>query len=294
MDSSAAVISESSDNNFIQDVMEASKSTAVLVDFWAPWCGPCRQLTPLLERLVRAENGAVRLVKINIDENPAVASQLGVQSVPAVFAFKDGRPIDGFMGVRPESELKKFITRLIGTSDRMQDADALVVQAKDSLSCGDAGGAAQDFAQALQIVPDHAGALSGLARLYMQSGQDQTALELLENAPESITDHPEMNAVRTALKLKQADPNEVSLTELSAQVEASPDDLDARLNLAKTLVAQGQSALAIEHLLYAVGKNRQHDEGAARKFLLEVFEAEGAESETVISARRALSSILFS
>jgi len=287
------VIKDSSDQGFMADVIEASQDTPVVVDFWAPWCGPCKQLMPVLERVVKDAKGGVKMVKINIDENPGIAGQLGVRSIPAVYAFKDGKPVDGFQGGQPESELKKFIGRLTGDSDPVEEAAALAARAKDSLAAGDPGGAAQDYAQALSLNPDSAEAMAGLIRLYIDGGNDDAAADLLASAPESMLDHPEIIAVRSQLTLTEqaVEPDETA--DLVAAVNANPDDLDARLALAKALTASGRNGEAIEHLLYSIKKNRAHNGEAARLFLLTIFEAEGPTSDVSIEGRRALSSILF-
>jgi putative thioredoxin len=292
----AELIKDSSDMAFMADVVETSKDTPVIVDFWAPWCGPCKQLMPALERVVKSASGKVKMVKINIDENPGVAGQLGVRSIPAVFAFKEGKPVDGFTGGQPESELKKFVDRLSGASDPAEEAQILVDRGKDGLAAGDTGGAAQDFAQALNLDDNNAQARAGLARLYLEMGHQDEAEQLLRATPDSALEHPEIKAVlskialtESAPKAEEADPT----LELAAQVEANPEDLEARLALAKALASMNRNAEAVPHLLYSVRKNRAYNNEAARLFLLTIFEAEGPQSEISIAGRRELSSILF-
>ncbi len=284
----------------MSDVIETSKETPVVVDFWAPWCGPCKQLMPALERQVKAAEGKVRLVKINIDENPGVAGQLGVRSIPAVFAFKDGQPVDGFMGAQPESELSKFIARLSGESDPAEEAQALVQRAGDSLAAGDPGGAAQDFAQALQLDPESGPALAGLARVYLDTGNRDMAVEMVESATGKLAEHPDVASIRSELSLGEGAPaadapaeEDTELRDAEASVAANEGDLDARLRLAKALAARGRRGEAVDHLIHSIGADRTHDDEAARKFLLTIFEAEGPESEVAIDGRRRLSSILF-
>lgn len=291
-------IVHSGDANFIEDVIEASKTMPVIVDFWAPWCGPCRQLTPALEKAVKAEGGKVKLVLVNIDENQAVAGQLRVQSVPTVYAFVDGQPVDGSMGAQPESEIKKFIGKLTGDTDVEAEAIILVERAQASLEAGDTGGAAQDFAAALQMNSENPQALAGLARVSLDSGDSDTAQAMIDSAPESIKDHADIASVRAALSLIDAAPDENDVVdsghgELLAKLDANPDDLDTRLELAKALAASGDNGGAVEHLLSSIAKNRAHDDEAARKFLLTIFEAEGIESEIAVQGRKQLASILF-
>ncbi len=285
-------------SNFIDEVIEASQTMPVIVDFWAPWCGPCRQLTPALEKVIKEEAGKVKLVMVNIDDNQEIAQQLRVQSVPTVYAFKDGQPIDGFMGAQPESELKKFIGKLTGDTDVVAEAAALVERAQASLDAGDIGGAAQDFASALQMNPEDAQAVAGLARVSLDSGDAKTAQAMLDNAPLSIQDHADIARVRASLSLvgdNNDDENKPDngQNELITKVKANPDDLDIRLELAKALASSGDNAGAVEHLLISIAKNRSHDEEAARKFLLTIFEAEGVESQIAIEGRKKLAAILF-
>ena len=300
------IIKDTDTNNFMADVIEMSKTVPVIVDFWAPWCGPCKQLMPVLERVVSAQDGKVKMVKVNIDENQELAGQMRVQSIPAVFAFKDGQPIDGFMGGQPESELKKFVARLTGEADTGEEAEALFTRAMETLQSGDIGGAAQDLAQAIHIHPAHGGARAALARIYMESEGFKEARALLGDTPEEALGHPDIVSAQTALDLRgggdveddaaeapQAPVENAALTAATAKLDANPDDLDARLEAAKALAATGDNGAAMEHCLYAVAKNRAHDDEAARKFLLTLFQAEGNDSEVTRAGRAKLSSILF-
>jgi len=291
------VIKDGSDASFMADVIQTSQETPVVVDFWAPWCGPCKQLMPVLERVVKDANKSpgvgVKMVKINIDENPDIAGQLGVRSIPAVYAFKDGKPVDGFQGGRPESELVKFVGRLTGESDPTEEAAMLAARAKDSLAAGDPGGAAQDYAQALSLDPNNAEAMAGLIRLYIDGGNEEAAGQLLSSAPESMLEHPEIKAIRSQLTLKEESVEPDAAADLISAVKDNPNDLDARLALAKALAASGRNGEAVQHLLYSIKTNRAHNGEAARLFLLTIFEAEGPTSDVSIEGRRELSSILF-
>jgi putative thioredoxin len=287
----ADLIKNGSDASFMADVVEESRRRPVIVDFWAPWCGPCRQLTPTLEKAVQAAQGAVALVKINIDENPRIAGQLRVQSIPAVYAFSGGQPVDGFMGALPESQVKAFIQRLTGGAEAASEAEALLAMAAESLALGDVGGAAQAYAEVLQHEPKNVKAIAGLANCYILGGDLDRAREVVEMAPADASD-PDLAGVRAKLALAAEGAGETA--EYERRLAADPDDHEARLELSKVLAGRGDFEAAVDHLLRIVEKDRAWGDDAARKQLLTVFEAAGAGSEVAKIGRRRLSSLLFS
>ena len=291
----ADLVKNGTDASFMADVVEASRTQPVLVDFWAPWCGPCRQLTPTLEKTVAAAKGAVRLVKINIDENPLIAKQMRIQSIPAVYAFADGQPVDGFMGALPESQVKAFIDRLTGPGAEAEpsDIESLLGLAKESLDIGDVGGAAQAFAEVLQLEPDNIKAIAGLARCYLTGSDVERAREVADMAPADAND-PDLASVRAALALALAEDADSDTAPFERRLAADPDDHEARFELAKALAGAGNFQPAADHLLTLVEKDRDWNEGAARKQLLTVFEAAGPMSDVAKTGRRKLSSLLFS
>ena len=289
------LIREGTDATFPIDVLEESRKQPVIVDFWATWCGPCKQLGPALERQVQAAKGAVKLVKIDIDKHPRVAGQLGVQSIPTVYAFVDGRPMDGFMGALPESQIKAFVDRLLkaapgGAPVEDDGIDQLLAMAAESVRVNDMGGAAQAYAEALQLDPGNVKALAGLARVYLIGGDIDQARQIAGMAPPDSKD-PDLMSLRAALELASAEPSETHA--LEARLRADPADHEARFELANALAAQGDLEAAAAHLLGIIERDLEWNEQAARKQLLKVFDAAGPTSEVARSGRRRLSSLLF-
>jgi putative thioredoxin len=269
----ADLIKNTTTKDFMSDVVDASREVPVLVDFWAPWCGPCKQLTPILEKAVRAAKGAVRLVKLNIDEHPQIPGQMGVQSIPAVFAFQDGRPVDGFMGALPESRVTAFIARLIG--DTVDDT------------------AAQLFGEVLQQDRENVQSLAGLAKCYIKTGDLPRAEQTLALVPSAKADAAPVASARAALELARKAGEAGDVESLKAKLAAEPKDPQTRFDLALALNAKGDRNGALEELLTLVAKNRTWNDDAARKQILQLFDAWGPTDPATISGRQRLSSLLF-
>jgi putative thioredoxin len=284
------LIKDGTDASFAADVLEESRKQPVIVDFWATWCGPCRQLGPALEKAVLAAKGAVKMVKIDTDKNPRIATQMRVQSIPTVYAFVDGRPVDGFQGALPESQIKAFIDRLSGPPEA-GDLEALLAMGAESMRLGDTGGAAQAYAEALQLDPQNVKALAGLARVYLLTGETDQARQIVGMAPADSQD-PDLQGVRAALELAAEAPSD--LHGLEQRLNGNPNDHQARFDLASALAGRGRLDLAADHLLHIVERDREWNDQAARKQLLKVFEAAGATSDVAKNGRRRLSAILFS
>lgn len=278
------------DASFMKDVIEESQTRPVVIDLWAPWCGPCRQLTPSLEKAVTAKKGAVRLAKVNIDENPGIAQQFRVQSIPAVFVVDQGKAFQGFQGALPDSQVKAFIDEIAGPSGPT-DADGLLEAATEAVAAGDSGGAAQAYAQVLQLDPANLKAIAGLARCYLSAGDVERAREVAAMAPADGKD-ADLIAVRAALKL--ADQAQGEAGPLQQRLAANADDHEARFELAGLLAGRGDLQGAVDHLLTIMERERGWNDDAARRQLLTVFEAAGPASEVARSGRRRLSSLLFS
>jgi putative thioredoxin len=287
----ADLIKDSTTKDFMRDVIEASREVPVLVDFWAPWCGPCKQLTPILEKAVRAAKGAVRLVKLNIDDHPQIPGQMGVQSIPAVFAFQDGKPVDGFMGALPESRVADFIARLIG--DSAGDTAADLEAAEAALAAGDLNTAAQTFGEVLQKDRENAQSLAGLAKCYIKTGDLARAEQTLALVPPAKADSAPVASARAALELARKAPSTGDIEGLRAKLAANPQDAQSRFDLALALNAKGDRNGALEELLALVAKNRSWDDDAARKQLLQLFDAWGVSDPATITGRQRLSSLLF-
>ncbi len=290
------LIKETTTQTFVKDVIEESKRQPVLIDFWAPWCGPCRQLTPILEKAVRAAKGRVKLVKMNIDEHPAIPGQMGIQSIPAVIAFANGQPADGFMGAVPESQVNAFIdkvTRAMPAAGEPNVAEILK-EAEAVLAEGDPATAAQIYAEVLAVDPTNIAALAGLAKCYVATGAIEQARQTLAMVPESKRNDPAVKAVQAAIDLAEQAKALGPVSELEQKVAANPLDHQARFDLATALNASGKRAEATDQLLEIVKRDRKWNDDAARKQLVQFFDAWGPSDQATLDGRKRLSTILFS
>ena len=291
-----AAIKDGSTATFMTDVIDASAQAAIVVDFWAPWCGPCKQLGPALEKAVKDSKGAVRLVKINVDENPELAQQMRIQSIPAVYAFRDGRPVDGFVGALPEAQVKQFVQRLAalaGGEAPSPIADALAL-AKEANTAGDTARAVNIWTQVLQHEPENVDALIGLARAALAKKDIAGAKALLERVSADQANHADVAAAKTALELAETGQKAAGeIGKLEARLAADAKDHQARLDLAVALFAAGEREKAIDQLFEIIKRDRAWNEEAARRQLLKFFEAIGLADPLTVAARRRLSAILF-
>ena len=286
------VVKDTTTQAFMKDVIEESKRQPVLVDFWAPWCGPCKQLTPILEKVVRAAKGKVKLVKMDIDAHPAIPGQMGIQSIPAVIAFVNGQPADGFMGALPEGQILAFLERI--TKERIGSEETDLLKTADAaLADGDVAGAADLYAKVLAQDGTNIGALAGLARAYLFTGSLEPAKQTLALVPEAKRNDPAVVAARAALELAEQAKSVGPITELEGKVAANPLDHQARFDLAVALNSKGRRLEAVDHLMEIVKRDRTWNDDGARKQLVQFFEAWGPTDEATVAGRKRLSSILF-
>jgi len=292
----ADLIKDGSEASFMADVVEASQTVPVIVDFWAPWCGPCKTLGPMLEEAVTAAKGAVKMVKINVDEAQMIASQLRIQSIPTVYAFWQGQPVDGFQGAVPGSEIKAFVERVIGAAGGQGPAAGLeeaVAAAEEMLAEGAAVDAAQTFAAILGEDPMHAGAYGGLVRAHIAMDDLEQAEAILNGAPAEISNSAEIEAAHAQLQLARQAADAGPVAELRAAVDANPDDHQARFDLAQALHASGDTEGAVDALLDLFRRDREWNDGAAKAQLFTIFDALKPNDPIVLNGRRRLSSMIF-
>jgi putative thioredoxin len=292
----ADLIADTTTQTFVKDVIEESKTRPVLVDFWAPWCGPCKQLTPLLEKVVKAAKGKIKLVKMNIDEHPPIfqqiAQQMGIQSIPAVLAFVNGQPIDGFLGALPEKQITEFVERMIKDRVGGEEKDALAA-ADAALAEKDYAGAADLYAQVLAQDANNIPALAGLARCYVGTGNVEQAKKTLDMVPEAKRGDSSVAAARAAIELTEQTKDLGPVADLEAKVAADPKDYQARFDLALALNAKGNRDGAVDQLLEIVRRDRKWNDDGARKQLVQLFDAWGPTDEATVEGRKRLSSVLF-
>ncbi|WP_147109496.1 co-chaperone YbbN [Tateyamaria sp. syn59] len=292
----ADLIKDGSEATFTQDVIEASQTVPIIVDFWAPWCGPCKTLGPMLEDAVKAAKGAVKMIKINVDEAQMIAGQLQIQSIPTVYAFFKGQPVDGFQGALPGSELTAFIERVIKAAGGEAPGDTLndaVAAAEEMLAEGAAVDAAQTFAAILGEDPNHAGAYGGLVRAHIAMEDLDQAEAILNGAPAEISESAELEAAHAQLQLARQAADAGPVAELRAAVEADDGNLQARFDLAQALHASGDAESAVNELLEIFRRDREWNDGAAKEQLFTIFDALKPNDPVVLNGRRKLSSMIF-
>jgi len=286
------VVKDTTTQTFMKDVIEESRRQPVLVDFWAPWCGPCKQLTPVLEKAVRAAKGKAKLVKMNIDEHPAIPGQMGIQSIPAVIAFVNGQPADGFLGAVPESQVMAFLERL--TKQELGGEDKELLKAADAaLAAGDATGATELYSEIVASDPTNIHALAGLARCQVEAGDIEKAKQTLAQVPEAKRGEAPVAAARAAIEVAEQAATLGPVEELEQKVAANPLDHQARFDLAVALNASNRRQESLDHLIEIVRRDRKWNDDGARKQLVQFFEAWGPTDENTVAGRRRLSSILF-
>ncbi|MBX3572125.1 MAG: thioredoxin [Mesorhizobium sp.] len=288
------LIKDTTTQRFSADVIQESRNQVVLVDFWAPWCGPCKQLTPVLEKVVTAAAGRVKLVKMNIDDHPAVAGQLGIQSIPAVIAFKDGQPVDGFMGALPEGKVREFIDKVAGPAGPGAQIEAALAAAQQALEAGDGQTAADIYQEILSVAPDNLAAIVGLAGMLVDAGEFDAARSVLDTVPADKQSDASVAGVKARIALAEQAAKLGDAGELLRRIEADPKDHQARFDLAMLHNARGERAEAADCLLAIMKADRTWNDDGARKQLLQFFEAWGMTDEATLAARRKLSALLFS
>jgi len=282
-------------DNFMAEVIEGSKTTPTIVQFWAPWCGPCKQLGPVLEKVVGASGGKVRMVRVNIDDNQQIAQQMRVQSVPTVYGFVDGQPVDGFAGAQPESNVKQFVEKLSSMGGAGADVASMLEAAEAALASGDHGTAMMQFQEVMSAAPESVAALAGVVRCLSASGDNAGAREVIDQLNDEYREDPAMQSAIAAVELaEKASESAGELDAAKAAVEADPNDLAARQEYALALYAVGANAEAMAQLLESIRIERGWNDDAARLQLLEFFATLGAANPDVIAARRKLSTLLFS
>lgn len=286
------LVKDTTTRDFMKDVIEASRAQPILVDFWADWCGPCKQLTPVIEKVVRNAKGKVKLVKMNIDHHPDIPGQLGIRSIPAVIAFKNGQPIDGFMGALPESQVQSFVERLSGPIGP-SDAETLLKEADAALEAGDLQGAADLFSAVREMEPDNMAALGGLVRTLVAAREFEQAKALLATVPAPKQADPAISGAKASLDLAEQAARLGDPVALEARLAHDVNDHDARFNLALIQNAVGNREAAVDHLIEIVRRKRDWNDEAARKQLLQFFEAWGPKDDMTLYGRRRLSSVLF-